>query len=165
MAYLDQFVKVLSHIEMEKASWFQPQWGEAKLPEEIDNYLESDEIPAEVVAGCASSHCMAGWTCVLNDVPLKWQKAVDWDVETRKMVGVAWTEGTKDGRLISEVAAELLGIDNDGLHGFADLFEADNSLDDLYRISAGLLGMDEQELRRLVQENINTITKAVATRD
>lgn len=67
---------------------------------------------------CGTAACLAGWTVVLADI------ALDWD-------GDGACE-TADGELISDVAQNLLGLED----YYADwLFGGGNTLDDLWRIA------------------------------
>ena len=77
---------------------------------------------------CGTAFCFAGWAIALTEGP----------------------DGELERYFDSMKAEKLLGI-NDPMHG---LFFATNTKDDLYRISAHLMGLDEQVLRDKVAAEV-----------
>lgn len=87
------------------------------------------------VTSCGTAHCFAGWACQLNG------KSID----HYGFVGLG------DSRTLADDAADK-SLNIDGWE--AGLYCGDNSLDDLYRISADILGIDEQVLREKVAAEV-----------
>lgn len=65
---------------------------------------------------CGTTHCVAGWACVLSNVELDWDTYTD-DNDT------GFSYGTSDGISIDKVARSLLRLNNDQAD---QLFWADN---------------------------------------
>lgn len=85
---------------------------------------------------CGTAYCMAGWACVLGGLKFK-------------------SYDTVTGDLWAPIAAtDLLGVVGRNVIGNGNLFDANNTLDDLYRISADLMGIAEQVLRDKVQDRL-----------
>jgi hypothetical protein len=58
-------------------------------------------------APCGTACCIAGWACVLNgDVSIEDARALGWD-------GEIGADGISDGRHVSDVASEALGLSAD----------------------------------------------------
>jgi hypothetical protein len=114
------FIEVLAHIEVEPATWMQGSYR------------------------CASGMCFAGWAAELSGY--KWAAPAD-----HPMSDYVIENGKK--RPVWEVATELLTGEKyvgDEVDEELELFESANDLDDLYRLSARLMGTDEDELRERV---------------
>jgi len=121
------FVAVLAQIEKHPETWDQNDWR------------------------CESGMCFAGWACDLSGV--RWANPAEATYGAAQIVHGDSTFSAAD------LAVRLLGLADtyseftDDYHygsGAQHLFHAANTLDDLYRISAGWLGLDETVLREKV---------------
>lgn len=125
----DLFIDVLAQIERHPERWNQRQW--AKKTE------------------CGTSFCFAGWVCVLtlplHEQDFHWQP--DLSTSSRVLVAGRTTRGH-----VMDVASQELGINTGQAQ---ELFEIYNRLDDLYKISADILGVDTQVLRDKVQDRVH----------
>jgi hypothetical protein len=126
------FVKVLAQIEKHPETWTQSLWR------------------------CSSGMCFAGWACDLTGA--QWCAAAD-SFDSDEILATSPQEDSAydwDGRWCvppESRAAAVLGLASAGdlCAPRRGLFNADNSLDDLYRISAEHMGIDAQVLRDKVR--------------
>lgn len=122
----DLFVAVLAQIEKHPETWDQMSYKNL----------------------CGTAHCFAGWVCVLNEERFADGIRLEASKNTERF-------GT---HYAPQVAIGLLGIEDSAwghwLEDPGDLFNESNTLDDLYRISADLLGLDEQVLRDKVAAEV-----------
>jgi hypothetical protein len=88
---------------------------------------------------CGTAGCFAGWACMLGSG------------QGEVTVGMGACDGYYAGKLVPELAAQLLGIEKERLDS-GNLFYSENTLDDLYRHSAELTGLDETVLRDKVRD-------------
>ena len=120
------FVKVLAQIEREPENWDQRMWATQRP--------------------CGTSYCFAGYACVLSGHEFRFE--IEGGYGTVMPNGSITSAAIRGGRDVVALAAELLGIPVQGLtYDDEGLFVAGNTLDDLYRISADILGIDETVLR------------------
>lgn len=122
------FVKVLAQIEREPQAWDQQQFAHKR--------------------DCGTAYCFAGWACVLDG----WQFYIDTHPNSG-VIGLVVERG-EESECASDVAEDLLGIGGWGDDDHPHLFDSGNTLADLYRLSADLLGVDEQVLRDKVQAEV-----------
>lgn len=116
------FVDVLAQIEREPQTWRQAMWR--------------TDTP------CGTSYCFAGHAVNIAE-PQAWVGAEP--LTPGRSMREFYLLGDK--QFAGDRARQLLGIDDKPA---GDLFMATNSLADLYRISAEVLGVDEQTLREKV---------------
>ena len=96
---------------------------------------------------CETGQCFAGWAGLVSG--LRWTDDFSsWFVNEN---GVEEHAATVAARLLGLPWSEDYPLDMDG-----KLFHAENQLDDLYRISADLLGLDETVLRDKVASEVSS---------
>lgn len=98
-------------------------------------------------SACGTSHCFAGWAIQITEPLTVWSKA--WCIG-----GMSYKIRTEKGgwRQADRQACDYLGLPIDD----QELFSPGNTLDDLYRISADLLGLDETVLREKVAAEVGS---------
>lgn len=122
----DLFVKVLAHIERKPEAWQQNFWS---------RFTDDEDRPL----ACGTAHCFAGWAIAIAE-------------------GVNLTSNRDEE--ILPWAYRLLGIPGDFERYYDSrpeaphLFDGSNTLDDLYRLSADILGIDETVLRDKVAAEV-----------
>jgi hypothetical protein len=118
------FVQVLAQIEREPQRWWQGGWRST----------------------CGTAHCFAGWAVELTGAA--------WANPQRGDIMVRYVKTDRGGyREVGRVACDRLGL-LPSEAGPQRLFLAHNTLADLYRISADILGIDEQVLREKVAAEV-----------
>jgi hypothetical protein len=132
----DLFVKVLAQIEREPERW------------EQSTYSHNGD--------CGTAYCFAGWAATLTGG--KWVSSTTL-VPQREDAGkpvyseiACWPGSTTAW----DRAIRVLGIDFKDAFGERGLFEGGNTLNDLYRLSADILGIDEQVLRDKVAAEVSS---------
>lgn len=118
--------------------WDQNRWAVGPLAKR--RLRDSEGILRPVIkVTCGSSFCLAGNICASEGdrlVVSGW-RAIDGEV----MADYAIPKGSREVKSIRERACELLGVDSvdveddDGVHGFHDLFDGDNTIEDVRRIA------------------------------
>lgn len=87
---------------------------------------------------CGTAYCMAGWVCVLSG----------------DRIDSCYTQS---GEFVPRAAEAHLGLPNHGSwmpNSDEALFSSTNSLDDLYRLSADLMGIDVEVLKDKVRAEV-----------
>jgi hypothetical protein len=113
-----EWVEFQDSLPVEKRSWYQGDWVAA--PSTHASYIYIDYKKDVNPADCGSAYCVAGYIGQAHDKRYK-------------------QTATVDGKHVSEFATEVLGIDktwweDDEGHYF-DLFDGDNSADDIRHIA------------------------------
>lgn len=165
-------IKVLANIEESQrepdevvATWGQRSWGRFILPDSLRNRfggvpselgrehldaLYDDQTGLPIGQGsCGTAMCFAGWALSVQRVRMFWEFMGEGQYDAQR---VANEDGTRSDQRVSDAAAEMLGIEKDSADWppydpFPLLFNADNTLDDLYRLVARMAGMTEDTLR------------------
>jgi hypothetical protein len=122
------FVQVLAQIEREPRTWDQGMWATRRE--------------------CGTSYCFAGHACVLTGHEFRFFEGIPYGDE-RETSSIL-----RNGRDVVSLAVELLGLPAFKPLPDIELFHEENTLDDLYRISADILGLDEQVLREKVAAEV-----------
>lgn len=125
----DLLIDVLAQIERTPERWNQRVWVHR--------------------TDCGTSYCFAGWACALT-APDVTQPDFLWSAATLHAQFAGQTGRTSRG-LVPTVAADVLGL----TPAQADeLFELDNTLDDLYDVVSSLTGLDPDVLRDKVYDRV-----------
>lgn len=155
--------------------WDQGDWAKvyaqfSDVTDENGDIIIDEETGLPIgVGSCGSAMCNAGWALSLAKVPLLWE----WDDNDED--ALLATGCTVDGshRQVMPVAVDLLGypssVDRPDLWGYTKysaylptLFDTENTIDDLYRITAEVAEVNEVELRATVAGRVRQILEAKA---
>lgn len=172
---LDLTVRVLAQIERDPSSHDQRNWASQRQDD-----------------GCGTAYCMAGWACVLAGEAVEWTTdhvyigvEHNWPeaydayrgiLKSAMTTYLAGSESYRRGDLSNEIwqrrAMELLAIpwSDNYMEDVLPLFESTNSVNDLYRLAAEMLGCTVDELAGLVADEIarqcdEIIAEAIAKDD
>ena len=155
-------VGALASIEMEPERHDQEAWSRAEMDVDLFRMQTGENEwgildDLEVDASCETARCNAGWLLHNRNIGMNWRLE---DIDEDRGVVRLTAMNTHDGRKIEDVAAQILGVEN--AHDFdyveADclprLFRQQNSLDDLYSLSADYAGISEEDVRLMVKREV-----------
>lgn len=158
---VDLAIDIFAHIELHPEAHKQESWSSAEV--ERPPGIAADSVwgldPAVVMRGCNTSHCFAGWACVLTGHELDWR--IEEITPATVYLGAEYVTGPAHGSrtLIRTAANDVLGI-NEAAYGDFDtvgLYEATNTKDDLYRKAAHVFNIEESVLREKVTVRVNEL--------
>lgn len=113
----------LRYITDNQDGWKQETWAES--------ITTTGDVPPTPGA-CGTSFCLAGWAVVNDGHKLNWTKSARYNPSTGKDEYVWSAATTEDGREISELAQEILGLPD------KEMFAGGNSLVRLWDMAEGL---------------------------